>query len=218
MRRLLGGILACLCLARPAGAAMTEEEMFFKDVAEVNEGSLHFLTQAPASPVHHHQNRITLTESSLIDGWAELDQCHSHIDAVPSTQIVYSTERIRALRISRAENIGKSWVQGATVQLENVGRDAIICIQAQTRALSADGEGGFQLKNGPYMRRFLDGYYPMRVSMVVNMQAPELRFRDIDPAPQPGFSLRQADREIGYDTLFEGRLKTLIRFTRQARP
>jgi hypothetical protein len=218
VRRLFCGILAGLCLAQGVGAAMTEEEMFFKDVSEVNEGDLHFLSQAPATPVHHHQNRITLTPSSLLDGWAELDQCHSHIDAVPSTQIVYNAERIRALRISRAENIGKSWVQGPTVQLENVGHDAVICIQAQTRALAEDGEGGFQLLNGPYMRRFLDGYYPMRVSMVVSLQAPELRFRDIEPAAQPGFTIRQADREISYDTLFEGRLNTLIRFSRHALP
>jgi hypothetical protein len=207
-----------LSWTQTAAAAMTEEEMFFKGVTDVNEGELNFLTQAPATPVHHHQNRITLSESSLVDGWVHLVQCHSHIDAVPSLQITYGEGRVRALRVTRAGGIGRAWVEGASVQMENITADASICIEAETRALEKDGQSRFILKNGPYMRGFLDGYYPMRVTMAVKIQAPQLRFLDISPAPQPGFLVSSSQGEIGFDTLFEGRLTTLVRFATETAP
>jgi hypothetical protein len=42
---------------------------------------------------------------------------------------------------------------------------ARLCLSAQTRALRNTGNGYFNLVNGPYMRKFLDGYYPMRVTL-----------------------------------------------------
>ena len=132
---------------------------------------------------------------------------------MPSSQITYRAQGIRGLRITRAERIGKAWVQGPSVQLENVARDATLCVEAETQALEPDGQGGFQLRNGPYLRGFLDGYYPMRVTVSVSLRAPGLRFRDITPPPQPGFTVTLGEREVGFEALFEGRLHTLIRFT-----
>lgn len=203
-----------LCLTQAASAAMTEEEMFFKGTAQVNEGELRFLPHAPETPVHHHRNRIVISESSLSDGWVRLEQCHSHLDAVPSAQITYGAERIRGLRILRAEGIGQAWVEGPSVQLKDIAPGATICIEAQSRALERLGEDGYVLQNGPYMRRFLDGYYPMRVSQTVRLQVPGLAFRTIEPAPQPGFTVEVAADTISYEALFEGRLITRIRFAR----
>ncbi len=62
------------------------------------------------------------------------------------------------------------------------------------------------------MRRFLDGYYPMRVSMTVRLETNRLRLVKAVPAEQSGFSLWHKGREIGYDTEFEGILYTVIRF------
>lgn len=199
-------------------AAPTEEELWLMGTETVNDGQLHFLTTPPAQPVHLHQNRIVLTPSSLVDGWARLEQCHSHIDAVPRSQITYSAKRIRGLTITRAEDVGRAWVENSTVQLTDIGHAATVCISAETRALESDGQGGFQLRNGPYMRRFLDGYYPMRVSMTVRLETPALRYRDITPPPQPGFTVRHASDEVGYDTVFEGRLITRIGFDRVPTP
>lgn len=218
--RLVAGLLSlsALGMAQLAAAAMTEEEMFFKGAAEVNEGGLRFLTAAPAAPVHHHQNHVVITAASLADGWVRLAQCHRHLDAVPRTQITYGAGRIRAIRVTRADHIGKAWVEGHTVQMEAIAPDATICIEAESRALERDGGGGYVLKNGPYMRRFLDGYYPMRVTMTVRLEAPGLRFRAIEPAPQPGFAVSVDEAGIGFDALFEGRLNTLIRFSSKAVP
>jgi hypothetical protein len=199
-------------LACAAWSAPSEEEMFFKGTAEVNEGNLRFLDKAPDTPVHHHQNRITLTADSIATGWARLEQCHSHIDAVPSSQVVYSRQRIRDLRVTRADNIGKAWVQENTVQMENVGRDATLCVEAETRALAANDRGGFVLRNGPYMRRFLDGYYPMRVSMTVRLATPRLIYADIEPAPTTGFKVQTTPDEVRYEAVFEGKLRTAVHF------
>lgn len=199
------------------GQAASEEDLFFKNVSEVNEGELHFLTKAPDRPVHHHQNRITLTPDSLISGWVRLEQCHQHLDPVPDSQIVYNQDRIRALRIVRTENIERAWVQEHSVQMENIGPAALICIEAESRALVNDGPNTYVLRNGPYMRRFLDGYYPMRVTMTVIPGNSGLRLDSLSPAAQPGFSVHASPDEVGYDTWFEGRLTTSIRFTSQGR-
>jgi hypothetical protein len=187
--------------------------MFFKGVTDVNDGDLRFLSQTAQTPVHHHQNQITLSAESLVSGWAKLEQCHRHLDPVPDMQIVYGQDRIRNLAIVRSENIGKTWVHENSVQMEQVARNALICITAETRAFTADGDNRYSLTNGPYMRRFLDGYYPMQVSMRVRIETPGLRFLDINPAPQTGFTVTQSANEVAYEALFEGALRTTIRFT-----
>jgi hypothetical protein len=211
--RSISALALALLAPASAGAAMSEEEMFFKGVSEVNDGELTFLSAAPADPIHHHQNQITLTRDSLAGGWARLEQCHHHLDPVPDMQIVYSRDRIRDITILRSENIGRAWVHENTVQLDQVARNALICISAETRALTAEGDNGFTLSNGPYMRRFLDGYYPMRVSMRVLWDMPELRFVDISPTPRSGLSFTETANEISYEALFEGELRTRIRFS-----
>lgn len=204
--------LPLMLAATLAQATMSEEEMFFKGAADVNEGELRFLASAPKHPAHHHLSRLTIDDTSLETGWVKMDQCHTHIDAVPSSQIVYREDRIRDLRLTRAENIGRVWVQGHTVQMENIAPAAVLCIEADTQALAADGNGGYTLKNGPFMRSFLDGYYPMRVSMTVRLHTRNLRFLDITPPAQEGFTVNLGSDEVGYDTWFEGRLTTTIRF------
>jgi hypothetical protein len=193
-------------------AAPSEEELFFKSISEVNDGDLRFLTRAPDRAVHHHQNHITLTRDSLDSGWVMLEQCHQNLDAVPSSQIVYSQDRIRKLRITRAENIERAWVHENSAQMENIRPAAQLCIEAETRALISEGGNAYVLRNGPYMRRFLDGYYPMRVTMTVSLGNSGLRFDSLTPAAQAGFNIHVSQHEVGYDTWFEGKLVTAIRF------
>ena len=192
--------------------ATDEEALFFKSVADVNDGDLKFLVQTPDKSVHHHQNRITIDDASLDTGWVHLEQCHAHLDAVPSSQVVYREDFVRNLRVLRAEGIGRAWVEGPSVQLENVERNALLCIQADTHALSPLTDNGYYLRNGPYLRRFLDGYYPMRVSLSVHLATPKLRFSSVSPRPQPGFQVNITSQGVDIDALFEGRLNTEVRF------
>jgi hypothetical protein len=199
------------------GMSQQELEDWFNDdsssrIAAVNEGELVFLRQPPAKPVHHHQNIITLDDTALATGWAQLKQCHDHLDRVPATQIVFREERVRDLEIVSQEGIGRAWVEGASVQLRDVGPGARICLRLQSLVLLRNADGTYHVNSGPFMRRFLDGYYPMHVSMEVRLATPRLRFLDITPPEQEGFRVTVSRRQVRFDTWFEGRLQTLIRF------
>lgn len=162
-----------------------------KSTAEVNEGQLTFLGTAPDKPVHHHQNRIRISEDSLASGWIELEQCHDNLDAVPRAQITFRAGYIRNLRLLESRAIGEAWVEGASVQLREVGTGARLCLAAQTRALN-----------------------PMQVSLKLEYPAGLLQIIDISPPEQPGFRVRQKAGMVNIDTLFEGELRTQVQFER----
>lgn len=204
------GLMLALTLGRAHAA--TEEEMFFKGARDVNEGELRFVAPPGDRNIHHHHNSITIDDASLTDGWVRLEQCHDHLDAVPQAQIVYHADRIRNIQVLESRNIGEAHAEASSVQLRDVGRDARLCIRAETRALSRNGEQTWNLSNGPYMRKFLDGYYPMRVSMNVRLLTDRIRFVEITPEAQPGFQVSLRKDGVSYDTVFEGILRTVIRF------
>jgi hypothetical protein len=211
-------LMLCL-LADLARAAPSEEELFFKGTADVNEGQLHFLDLVPDKPLYHFRNRVTVSDSSLVDGWVDIQQCHENLDAVPSLQIVYGVGRIRNLEILSSQSVGRSWTEANSVQLQDLQRGASICIRAESKVLQPDEfDGGYILTSGPYMRRFLDGYYPMRATLIVQLDTQQLRFAGSQPEPQPGFTMRETAREISYDAYFEGILRTELRFSRLPLP
>lgn len=207
--------LPLTCSARDM--SLQELEDWFNDdtsarIAAVNEGELVFLASPPAKPVHHHHNILTVDDRTVDSGWAELRQCHEHLDRVPATQIVFRAERVRDLEILSHEGIAQAWVEGPTVQLRGVGPAARICLRLQSQVLMRNTDGTYHVNSGPFMRRFLDGYYPMHVSMEVRLHTRRLRFLDITPARQQGFEVSVTPRRVRFDTWFEGRLQTLIRF------
>lgn len=207
-------ILLLLCCS-PLSAAEKEDDWFENDPYEqaqaVSEGELRFLPAPPEQPVHHHHNQLIITPGSLQDGWVELQQCHRHLDPVASLEIVFHQQRIRNLRLQLTENVGYAYVSGHTVQLEDVGKDAVLCLTAETQALQKLPDGRYELHNGPYMRRFLDGYYPMRVSMDIRYPR-QIKPVEHLPVQQPGFTPRFERQRILLDTWFEGILHTRFRF------
>jgi hypothetical protein len=209
-RLLWSGVL--LPVALSAGLAHAAADLTFESANDVNEGSLHFLEAAPAKPLHHHQNRIRIDSDSLKSGWVTLSQCHDNLDAVPRAQITFREGFVRDLRVDTFTHIEDAWIEGASVQLRNVEPGARLCLSAQTRALRNNGNGYFNLLNGPYMRKFFDGYYPMRVSLEVDYPVQLLTLIDITPAAQPGLTLDERPGAIRMDAVFEGELMTLIQF------
>lgn len=216
--RWLLALAACLAglpvPAAPASPAEEPEDWLSGGAAQVNEGNLRFLPSPPARPVHHHQNRLHITANSLAGGWIGLKQCHDRLDAVPATQITFREGYVRKLRVLRATGIGKAWVEGPSVQLQNVAPGARLCLAAETRALLDAGGGRFDLNNGPYMRKFLDGYYPMRVTLEIEYPARLLRVLAVFPPEQAGFRISRQAGRISIDTFFEGELRTLVQFQR----
>lgn len=212
--RLIGASLFGAALISSLGAAHAAKDLSFESADAVNEGQLHFLATPPAKPIHHHQNRIGIESDSLASGWVRLAQCHDHLDAVPSTQITFREGFVRDLKVDVYSHVGEAWIEGSSVQLRQVGPNARVCLSAEVRALRNTGNGYFSLINGPFMRKFLDGYYPMRVTLHVDYPAKTLSLIDITPAAQPGLSVVEEPGAIRIEAVFEGELQTLIQFDR----
>lgn len=180
---------------------------------EVNEGHLVFITNNANTSLHHHHNSLTIYPHSLRDGWVKLEQCHNNIDKVPAAQILFKAGRVKNLRITRQENIRKAWVEATSVQMEDISDNAVLCLQAESHSLIKNPDGTFSLRNGPYMRRFLDGYYPIRVSLDLNFTQTSLELLDVTPPSQTGFEVVQHDKGLVHvDTVFEGKLQTEFHF------
>jgi hypothetical protein len=208
-------VLDYLLLALLAGLALPcqgEDASDERNIADVNEGALTFLTQPPDKPMHHHRNHLRVDRASLAEGWVELRQCHENLDAVPALQIVFRDGYARDLHVTETVNVGEARVDGTSVQLRDIERGARLCLSAQTRALRQVDTGLFALSSGPYMRKFLDGYYPMRVSMRVEYDPTLVRVLDVSPEQQPGFAIRYEAGALGFDAVFEGELRTAILF------
>lgn len=178
---------------------------------EVNEGNLVFLNQPPVKPALHATNTFIIDEESIDKGWVTLSQCYEHLDPVRLTVVNYGFRILRGLQITSARNIEKASLEGKMVRLENVGQDAQLCVSAQVRNFYQNEDKSFSLVSGPYHRKFLDGYFPFRLTMRVKFDK-ALRFLHSVPQVQPGFNIELEQNNLNIDTMFEGRLKTELRF------
>jgi hypothetical protein len=213
------GLLASMSVSAPVWSveedwleAFDAEQDLLERTAAVSDGELEFLPPEAANGAHAHLNRVRITEKSLADGWIGLEQCHENIDAVPAAQILFRAGGIRNLEIASSVNIGRAWVEGHSVQLEDVDRDATLCVRGESKALYQIGSGQYRLRNGPYMRRFLDGYYPMRVVLSIDYPAELIRLVGQSPTSQSGFDVATSDRSLEVVATFEGRLITCFDF------
>lgn len=210
-----------LLLALPLSAAEpTPEELerWFEDDSraqpydfDVNSGELAFLAVLPDKRVPHSHNRLRILASSLDDGWLEQSQCHENLDPVPLAEVVYKYREMRDLRVVSTVGIERAWVEGQSVQMENISHGAVLCVAAAARLLRREGEE-YVMRNGPFQRRFLDGYFPLRVSLTLEYPAERLHVVSIAPPEQPGFAVRREPGRITLEALFEGKLYTEVRF------
>ena len=196
------------------GLAQAATDLTFESATDVNEGILHFLETPPAKRIHHHQNSFHIDADSIKTGWVRLTQCHDNLDAVPRAQITFREGYVRDLKLDSYNQIESAWIEGASVQLVNVQPGARLCLSALTRALRHSGNGYYNLYSGPYMRKFLDGYYPMRVTLDIEYPPELLMLLDISPSEEPGFRHLETPGSIRLDAVFEGALSTLIQFER----
>jgi hypothetical protein len=167
----------------------------------VNEGELVFLRQPPAKAVHHHANRVMITRATLQNGWAHLEQCHENLDPVGELQIVFNPDRVRKLVIRKTRNVGRAFVEGATIQLRDIRHHALICLSAETHSLEPLGAGLYELRSGPFMRRFLDGYYPMHLTFEVDYPD-DVALVESTPNDQPGLEVLREPQRILLDAWF----------------
>lgn len=179
----------------------------------VNEGDLEFLTELPDKLPPVLQNQLTISRQSLQDGWIDMVQCHERLDPVPSAEVLYHPHRTRNIEIVSSSHIQRAWVEDKSVQLENITAGATLCIHAQVKALYSNFNGSYSMRNGPFLRKFLDGYYPMRVTMDVTFPEGKLSFEAINPQAQNGFHVRYQQNKMNIEALFVGELEIEIYFT-----
>jgi len=215
-------ILLIFIVATPsllsAGQEPTVEELeaWFNDdseikAEEVNEGKLDFISPVDETALYS-KNILNISEQSIDDGWVGLQQCYYNLDAIPEVQVVYRYKFIRNIKVVSSKGIDKAWVEGQSVQLEGVNRQASICTEAQIRVFYQNEDKTFSLVNGPYHRRFLDGYYPLRVSLDIRYPDTILRFLNATPSVENGMKIIHSENRVFIDAFFEGQLYTEIRF------
>lgn len=192
-----------------------EQQNLIEKARNVNEGDLVFLDARPEAGAPRMEKHLYLTFESLETGWARMEQCHHNLDPVPAAEVVYNGERTRAIEITHSERIGSAIVEGDSVQMGDLRKGATLCVQAESKALeSLSDDAGFVVENGPFMRRFLDGYYPMQVELAIEWPAGLLELVETMPAEQPGHAVAHDDRSVTIRAHFEGRLVSQVRLSR----
>ena len=183
---------------------------------EVNEGKLEFIPIAADKPEHHQSMQITLTDETIESGWALVSQCHENLDRVARLEIVFHKDRVRNLQVTEYTNILKAWSEDHRVVVRDVQKDSRICLRAESRIFhrleSSEGQAEYELVNGPFMRRFLDGFYPLSLSLDVSYPRERLQLLDVQPVSQPGWKVRYDANRIFLSGRFEGKLLTRLRF------
>ena len=225
MRAYLSLFLYCLLLglviAEDASPQLTPqqlEEWFQDDEREhpfdrqSDDGVLVFLASPPAKRTPHSRNILTIQSHSLQSGWVEIEQCHEQLDPVEMVEVVYRYKQMRGLHITKTALIGKAWVEGQSIQLEDVKQGAELCMQAEAKILYKQVDGGLQLKNGPFQRRFLDSYFPMHVTLTVRYPGDRLFLQDVSPIATDGFVVKKEPGTVHIDTWFEGKLVITLGF------
>lgn len=174
----------------------------------VNSGELKFVeaNKIDTRFDYHMTNRIDFLPNSLTDGWLSLQQCHYNLDAVKALEIVYAADKTRNLTIHSQKYIGQAKVEGNSLQLTNIKGSAQICVSAETRGLERINTQQWQLKRGPFMRRYLDGYYPMQVSLEVDWRQQPIQLTNSQPVVQTGVVIQQSDDYYKGTYQFEGKL------------
>lgn len=223
--KILFALVVLFYIRAGTGEDLTKEELdaWFEDdsqslpfdTSDVNEGELAFLSAPPEKPTLHSANQLTISASSLQDGWVNMYQCYENLDAVKDAQVVYQYKQLRKLKVEKYENIEKAWIQHQSVQLLNTQKGATLCVSAQVRILYKNDDHTYTLKNGPFQRRFLDGFYPMHVSLDIIYPKELLIFVSNKPKERPGFTVDDKQGSVKVDAWFEGRLFTEVTFKPQ---
>ncbi len=178
----------------------------------VNEGELTFIQPVYEKRVLHSINRIKLTPESLSTGWAQLEQCYSQLDPVAEIEVVYKYKAMRNLTVSSFKNIGRATIQDQSVFLEQVEHNARLCISADIQVVNQINDSSYEIKQGPFHRKFLDGYYPYHVTLEINYPEGLLNLQYIDPPGKNYQQLKDSPGRLLLDTWFEGILKIRIQF------
>ena len=189
-----------------------EDESFSTD--QINEGELKFLPIPAKENILHATNILSISPHSLENGWVLLEQCYKNLVPVPLAEVIYNYKLMRNLRVTYKRNIESALVKRQSVQLTDITEKAELCIKADVHNFYKKSDGSFSLVNGPFHRKFLDGYYPYHVTLKINYPSSLLKLNQIKPEAQLGFYITKLVNVIVINSYFEGKLNIEIIFSR----
>ncbi|MBT6009759.1 MAG: hypothetical protein HOG80_00050 [Candidatus Marinimicrobia bacterium] len=163
--------------------------------------------------VHKIEMHLTHTEKSLETGWVEMRQCHCDMAPTGRSSIVFSPARARRMELLHARGVGKYWIgeDGVSVEMEDVSKENEICFEGELRKVYLGG-GQYHQNSGPYFLRFLDGYFPLKLDLMVDTDRSGMKVSAVEPSSVP----YKIDRNgLHIDLLFEGRLTLVFSFEEQ---
>lgn len=126
-------------------------------------------------------------------------------------EVVYHYKKLRNLTIISKKNIQHAYIKDQSVQLVDVEKNAKLCISANVKILYKNNST-YTLKNGPYHRQFLDGFFPFHLTLKITYPASLLTYSNSKPPEQKGFIITKTENALTIDTVFTGKLVTELFF------
>ena len=193
----------------PEQRAFLFDDSEFK-AREISSETLKFLDPKEVPNGYWLDNYITIDKNALKTGWVKFEQCHYNLDPTNLITITYNKERTKTLDVKHAFGIEKHTINGTDIDLKNIQKGAEICVLGETKTLFTTPTG-FVMKRGPYMRRFMDGYYPMHVEENITFP-PSIKPKEDFYNNELGKIFNNSDNLIKALYWFEGELRTVYPF------
>lgn len=188
------------------------DKLDMPEEATIQDEVLRFIlnTNKKNIPVTEKTYRINI--NSLKTGWVVIEQCYRNLDPVSQLEVVYEYQHMRKLKVTHQQLVGKLWIEGQTIQIENLSKGASICTKAEVKIFRHADKNTYLLLAGPFKRKFLDGYHPMHVKLNIQYPADRLILNEMFPEAAPGFNLTHNNGLIKIDTRFTGKLYLALSF------
>ena len=188
------------------------DSMDMPEEAAVRDEKLRFILKTNKQNIPVTNKTYRISTDSLETGWVVIEQCYHNLDPVPQLEVVYEYQYMRNLKVTQRSQVGKLWIEGQSVQMENLSKGASVCTSAEVKILRHTDNGKYLLLAGPFKRKFLDGYYPMHVKVTMHYPIETLVLDEMFPEAAPGFKVTQAAGLIQIDTRFTGKLYLAMSF------
>lgn len=188
------------------------DKLDMPEEATVQDEALRFIINTNKQNIPVTEKTYQINIDSLHTGWVVIEQCYRNLDPVSQLEVVYEYQKMRNLKVTHQHLVGKLWIEGQTIQMENLSKGASICTKAEVGILRQADNKNYLLLAGPFKRKFLDGYYPMHVKLDIRYPAEKLILNEIFPEAAPGFNISHNKGLVIIDTRFTGKLYLALSF------
>ena len=193
-------------------AWFNNDKLELPEEASVKGKDLQFIPQPQKQDIPLTEKTYRITDNSISTGWVLIEQCYHNLDPVPRLEVVYNYQQMRHLKVTEKNQVGKLWIEGQSIQMEDLTKGASVCTSAEVNMLRHTDKDIYLLLAGPFKRKFLDGFYPMHVKLKIFYPAKRLTLHEMYPTTSPGFEVTQETGEIQIDTHFTGELYLAMSF------